>query len=212
MKLEIIQQKIFEIRGEKVMLDFELALLYGVETKRLNEQVKRNTERFPKDFMFRLTPAEWNSIRSQIATSSAMISENNSSQIAASSRKHRGKTYLPYAFTEHGVTMVANLLKSRKAIKMSIAVVRAFISLKRFVLEHKDLAAQLNELRKELYERLGEHDTQLNAIYEAIENLLDEKATKKNWEERQKIGFKRKDEQKQDVVGSAESRKDLGKM
>ena len=147
MKPEIIQQKIFEVRNEKVMLDYDLAALYGVETRRLNEQVKRNSENFPRDFMFRLTQKEWQSISSQIATS--LIQDKNSSQIATSSRKHRAKTYLPYAFTEHGVTMVANVLKSKKAVKMSIAVVRVFIALKEFVLQHKDLSVQLKELRQD---------------------------------------------------------------
>jgi phage regulator Rha-like protein len=191
MKLIIIQQKIYEVRGERVMFDFDLAQLYGVETRRLNEQVKRNADRFPKDFMFRLTQKEWQFISSQIATSSSIISDSNSSQIATSSRKHRGKTYLPYAFTEHGVTMLANVLKSKKAIKMSIAVVRAFISLKQMALQHTDLAEKLEDLRKELHERIGEHDTQLAGIYNAIENLLDEKAGQKNWKERERIGFKK---------------------
>lgn len=97
---------------------------------------------------------------------------------------------MPYAFTEHGVTMAANVLKSRKAIKMSIAVVRAFISLKQVAIQHKDLAERLEELRKELHERIGEHDTQLAAIYEAIENLLDEKIETKNWKERERIGYR----------------------
>lgn len=191
MKLAIIQQKIFEVRGQNVMLDFDLAELYGVETKRLNEQVKRNIDRFPSDFMFRLTKKEWEFMRSQIATSSVFTSKSNSSQFATSSRKHRGKTYLPNAFTEHGVTMLANVLKSKKAIKMSIAVVRAFISLKQMALQHKDLATRLEELRKELHERIGEHDTQLAAIYDAIENLLDDKIGKKSWEERERIGYRR---------------------
>lgn len=107
------------------------------------------------------------------------------------SQKKRNTSVTPYAFTEHGVTMVATILKSKKAVKMSIAVVRAFIALKQFVLQHKDLSAQLKELRQELYDRLGEHDTQLAAIYDAIENLLDEKAEKKSWEERERIGFKK---------------------
>ena len=118
MKLAIIQQKIFEVRGQNVMLDFDLAKLYGVTTKAFNQAVKRNMDRFPEDFMFRLTAKEWNSMRSQFVTSSK-TADGNWSQIVTSSRKHRGITYLPYAFTEHGVTMAANLLKSRKAIKMS---------------------------------------------------------------------------------------------
>jgi phage regulator Rha-like protein len=104
--------------------------------------------------------------------------------------KNRTVKYLPYAFTEHGVTMLANVLKSKKAIKMSIAIVRAFISLKQLALQHKGLAEKLEDLRSELHERVGEHDTQLAAIYNAIEKLLHEKEAQKKWEDRERIGFK----------------------
>lgn len=173
MKLTIIRKKIYEIRGQKVMLDLDLAELYRVENKRLKEAVRRNKKRFPPDFMFELTKKEWANLRSQIASSS-----------------WGGLRYMPFAFTEHGVTMVASILNSDKAIKMSIAVVRAFISLKQMVLQHKDLSEKLEELRKELHERIGEHDTQLAAIYDAIENLLDEKAKRKPWQERERIGYR----------------------
>lgn len=156
------------------MLDFDLAELYGVETKRLKEAVRRNKKRFPPDFMFELTKKEWINLRSQIASSS-----------------WGGLRYMPFAFTEHGVTMLASILNTDKAVKMSIAVVRAFISLKQVAILHKDLAVQLAELRNELHERIGEHDTQLAAIYDAIENLLDDKTEKKSWEERERIGFKK---------------------
>jgi len=177
MKLAVIQQSIFEIRGQKVMLDLHLAELYGVETKVLNQAVKRNADRFPKDFMFRLNKREWDFLRSQFVTL-----ENG-----------RGKypKYLPNVFTEHGVTMLASVLKSKRAVRMNIAIVRAFISLKQFALQRKDLATQLGELRIELNERIGEHDTQLAAIYDAIENLLDEKTEQKNWDQRERIGFKK---------------------
>ena len=177
MKLTIIQQKIFEIRGQNVMLDFHIAEVYGVETKRLKEAVRRNKKRFPKDFMFELTKKEYDSLRSQFATLKNL------------GRGQHSK-YMPFAFTEHGVTMLASVLNSERAIKMSIAVVRAFISLKQLALQHKDLAERLEELRKELHERIGEHDTQLAAIYDAIENLLDDKAEKKNWTERERIGYR----------------------
>ena len=173
------------------MLDFDLAELYEVETRVLNQAVKRNQDRLPKDFMFQLKPREWDIISSQIVMSSSTDSKKNSSQFVMSSRKHRGKTYLPYAFTEHGVTMAANLLKSKKAVKMGIAVVRAFIALKKMALQHKDLSVQLADLRKELHEYKGENDAQLGAIYDAIENLLDEKVENKKWEERVRIGFKK---------------------
>jgi hypothetical protein len=187
----LIINKIYEIRGQKVMLDFDLAELYKVETKRLNEQVKRNLERFPKDFMFKLTTKEWEYMRSQIVTISDE-STGNWSQFATSSKKHRGKTYLPYAFTEHGVTMLASILRSENAVKMNIAIVRAFIALRQLAIQHKDLATQLGQLQQEMYERFGEHDTQLATIYKAIENMLEQKeAEKKSWEERERIGFKK---------------------
>ena len=168
---ETVIRKIYVIRGHKVMLDYDLAALYEVGTKRLNEQVKRNIERFPEDFMFRLTKKEWDTVRSQIATAS---------------QKKRNVNITPYAFTEHGVTMLASILKSEKAVKMSIVVVRAFIELTKSALQYGEITKQLQSLK----EHLGEHDVQLNQIYDAIENLLDEKAEKKNWEERRRIGFK----------------------
>ena len=121
MKIEIIQNKIYEIRGEKVMLDFDIAHLYEVETRVFNQAIKRNIQSFPKDFMFRLTAKEWKEMISQIVISSDLeleMNNNNSSQIVMSSRKHRVEKYLPYVFTEHGVTMVASVLKSPKARKM----------------------------------------------------------------------------------------------
>jgi hypothetical protein len=112
MQLQIIQQKIFEIRGQKVMLDFDLAALYEVETKSLNQAVKRNVERFPEDFMFRLTREEWNNLRSQIVTSSLQNSDNHKSKRSQFVTSNYGGTrYLPYAFTEHGVSMAAGILK-----------------------------------------------------------------------------------------------------
>jgi phage regulator Rha-like protein len=103
------------------------------------------------------------------------------------SQKSRGKANLPYAFTEHGVTMLASVLKSEKAVQMSIALVRAFIALKQIVTRQTAISEQLQEIR----DRLGEHDVQLNCIYDAIENLLDEKVNEKKWEDRPRIGFKR---------------------
>jgi len=122
MQTQIIQQRIYEIRGQKMMLYFDLAALYEVETRVFNQSVKRNIESFPEDFMFRLTKKEWSYLRSQFGILDEQIADNqatNSSQIAMSSRKHRGKSYLPYAFTEHGVTMLASILKSQIARKMS---------------------------------------------------------------------------------------------
>ncbi len=195
MKIAIIQNKIYEIRGEKVMLDFDIAHLYEVETRVFNQAIKRNIQSFPKDFMFRLTAKEWKGMMSQIVISSDLeleMNNKNSSQIVMSSRKHRGEKYLPYVFTEHGVTMVASVLKSPKARKMNIAIVRAFISFKK--LAHSNLSA-IN-LLKELRDRIDEHDVQLKSIYDALENMLDEKEEGKlqklKWEKRERIGFKNK--------------------
>ena len=191
MSLQVIHNKIFELRGLKIMLDFDLAELYEVETRRLNEQVKRNTNKFPEDFMFRLTEREWEMMQSQIAMSSK---NGNLSQIAMSSKKHRGKVYTPYAFTEHGVTMLASVLRSKKAVAMNIAIVRAFTAMRHFANSHKDLFEQINDLRKEMQTRIGEHDSQLAATYTALENLLDTEAEKKAkedaWKNRKRIGYK----------------------
>ena len=170
----IIQDRIYEIRGIKVMFDFDLAELYEVGTKVLNQAVKRNISRFPEDFMFRLNTQEWN---------------NNWSQIVTSSRKHRGKSYLPYVFNEHGVTMMASVLRSDRAIQMNIAIVRVFIGLRKMSLEHKSLREQLELMRKELRNRLGSQDQKLDVVYRVIEKLVREKASQKKWEERNRIGF-----------------------
>ena len=198
MNADIIRERIHEVRGQRVMLDFDLAELYGVETRTLNQAVKRNINRFPEDFMFRLTEEEWRNwsqivmssgdMRSQIVTGSDDESEKdselvdnkadrNSSQIVMSSegKKNRGKVYFPYAFTEHGVTMLASVLRREKAVNMSIAVVRAFIALKEYAVRQHTLTDQLQEIR----DRLGEHDVQLNSIYSAIENLLDNRAKRR---------------------------------
>ena len=191
MKADLIQSRIYEVRGEKIMLDFDLAQLYEVETRVLNQAIKRNTESFPSDFMFRLTAKEWK----EVLSSQTLIIENFektiSSQTVMSSIKFRGAKYLPYAFTEHGVTMLASILKSPKARKMNIAIVRAFIALKKFVSKNDAVL----ELVKELKERIDEHDVQLSSIYNAIEGLLNEReqanAKKIGWEERERIGFKK---------------------
>ena len=175
------------------MLDFDLAELYQVETKVLNQAVKRNIDRFPPDFMFRLSKKEWDVMRSHIVTSST--DQGNSSQIVTSSRKHRGLVYLPFAFTEHGVTMLASILKSKIAVKMNIAIVRAFIALKEFAINYKELAIQINAIRQ----TVSSHSAQLNQIYDAIENMMDENEEKKEqkrlWKEREPIGFKKNKKQ-----------------
>ena len=172
MQLQVIQNLIYEIRGQKVMLDFDLANLYSTETRVLKQAVKRNIERFPKDFMFRLNKKEWQEL--------ITISDNLPEGIKFSPA-------LPFAFTEHGVTMLASILKSKKAIQMNIAIVRAFIELKQFALNYRELANQIKDLKT----ITGSHTQQLNKIYEALENMLDEKQKEKKWEERERIGFKK---------------------
>lgn len=182
-----IQNRIYEIRGERVMLDFDLAALYEVPTKVLNQAVKRNIKRFPSDFMFRLTLSEWKSFRSQTVTTS----EGDGilrSQIVTSKSGSGGTRYTPYVFTEQGVAMLSGILNSDKAIQMNIAIMRAFVEIRKILLKESDLKEQLRELK----ERIGEHDVQLSQIYDAMENLLDEKAAERKWDQRERIGFRKK--------------------
>jgi hypothetical protein len=167
------------------MLDFDLATLYEVGTKVLNQSVKRQIKRFPKDFMFRTTLEEWESMRSQIVTASETQTTLRSQFVTASQNKRNTKI-TPYAFTEQGVAMLSGILNSDRAIAMNIAIMRAFVEIRRVLIQENDLKTQLKEIK----ERLGEHDVQLNQIYDAMENLLDEKAAQKKWEERERIGFK----------------------
>ncbi len=168
--IQSIQNRIYEIREERVILDFDIALLYEVATKALNQAVKRNSKRFPTDFMFRLTQDEWQTIRSQSVTAS---------------QSKRNTNITPYAFTEQGVAMLSGVLNSDRAINMNIAIMRAFVEIRRVLVQQTDLKEQLNQIK----ERLGEHDVQLNQIYDAMENLLDEKAAQRKWDERERIGF-----------------------
>jgi hypothetical protein len=142
-------QCITRIRGHAVILDSDLAALYGVSVKRLNEQVRRNGERFPEHFMFQLTDSEWKNLRSQIATSSS----------------HGGRRYRPHVFTEHGAIMAANVLNSSQAIKMSIAVVTAFLKLRRMALSVEFLARKLNALE-------NKYDKQFKVVFDAIRELM----------------------------------------
>jgi phage regulator Rha-like protein len=172
---ETIIGKIYLVRGQKVMLDMDLALLYEIDNKQLKRQVRRNIERFPEDFMFEITNKELDSLRSQIGTSN----------------KRGGTRYMPFAFTEQGVAMLSGVINSSKAIEMNIAIMRAFVETRKLLHSNKKIAEQI----KMLFDRIDEHDVQLGAIYEAIENLMDEKAEEKvkkiNWEERERIGFKK---------------------
>lgn len=167
MELKIIQKKIFELRQHRIILDFDLAILFNTPTKSLNLAVKRNIERFPDDFMFQLTKKEWENLRFQFETS-----------------KQGGRRYLPYAFTEHGVTMLANLLRSDIAIKMSIAVVRAFITLRQMVTHYSVLEQKIKSLEKK-------YNKQFKNIYEALHLLMKEQEQKIDWENRERIGYRK---------------------
>ncbi len=183
--IQSIQNRIYEIRGERVMLDRDLAALYEVETKALNLAVKRNIKRFPKDFMFQLTKEEFEALRLQFETSNIRV---NPLRLQNETSKGRGGTrYLPYAFTEQGFAILSGTLNSDKAINMNIAIMRAFVEVRKILLKQTDLKEQLKEIK----ERLGEHDAQLNQIYDAMENLLDEKAAERKWQDRERIGFKK---------------------
>jgi phage regulator Rha-like protein len=170
------------------MLDFDLASLYEVETRVLNQAVKRNIKRFPEDFMFQLTSAEFEMIN-QGALSQMVIKDqpNLKSQIVTSS--WGGTRKLPYAFTEHGVTMLSGVVNSDKAINMNIAIMRAFVDVRKILLKQSNLNEQLTEIK----ERIGEHDVQLNELYDAMENLIDEKIAQIKWKDRERIGFKIKE-------------------
>ncbi|RTL47766.1 MAG: ORF6N domain-containing protein [Sphingobacteriales bacterium] len=183
--IQSIQNRIYEIRGERVMLDRDLAALYETETKALNLAVKRNIKRFPKDFMFQLTKGEFEDLRFQIET---LEKSDHPLRLQNETSKGRGGTrYLPYAFTEQGVAMLSGILNSDKAINMNIAIMRAFVEIRKVLIRENDLREQLKQIK----ERLGEHDTQLNQIYDAMENLLDEKAAQRKWDDRERIGYKK---------------------
>ena len=175
MQLVTIQNKIYEINGIKVMLDFDLAELYEVETRVLNQAIKRNIESFPEDFMFRLTKEEWEEVSS---SQSVMMS----SQSVMTYK--RPKSALPYVFTEHGVTMLASVLRSPKARKMNIAIVRAFVALRKTILNIDDFKNQLKELETK-------YDSQFEDIFEAIQFLMTENKEIATQNERTKIGYKK---------------------
>jgi len=166
MKPEIIQTKIYEIRGHKVMLDFDLAELYETETKRLKEAVRRNINRFPVDFMFELTKIEYESLRTQFATS-----------------KKGGRRYFPFAFTEQGVAMLSSILNSATAIEVNIQIVRAFVFIRQYALSHKELTNKLNQLE-------NKYNKQFKDVYEAINYLLKKDKQQIEQKDRKQIGFK----------------------
>jgi hypothetical protein len=165
-----VERAILILRGRRVILDSDLAALYGASAKRLNEQVKRNAERFPADFAFRLTPAEFETLRSQFATSKL--------------ERRGGRRTLPTAFTEHGALMAASVLNSPKAVEMSIQVVRAFVRLRHLLASHHQLAAKLDELER----KLATHDTHIVALFDAVRSLMANPEKPK----RRQIGFQTK--------------------
>lgn len=166
MLIKNIQSKILEIRNQKVMLDFDLAQLYEVETKVLNQSVKRNADRFPDDFMFQLTEKEF---------------ESNRSQFVTGSQKHRGS--LPYAFTEQGVSMLSSVLKSKKAVQVNISIMRVFVAVKQMILGNTELSKKLEELETK-------YNKQFSDVYEALNYLMDIKKADDNVKKRTKIGYK----------------------
>ena len=175
--IERMESKIYLIRGQKVMLDYDLAELYQVPTKRLNEQVKRNGSRFPTDFMFQLTDEEYYSLKKHFDA------ERLRSQFATS--KRGGRRYFPYVFTEQGIAMLSTVLHSERAIQVNIAIMRIFVKLRRFLSTHKELADKF----KELEGRVDKHDSDIRLIFEAIRKMLavDEAP-------RKRIGFVVRDE------------------
>lgn len=170
-----------------MLIDRDLADLYETETKALNLAVKRNVKRFPEDFMFQLTEEEWNSLRLQIETLEKGDSLRLQTETLKTGRGRHTK-YLPYAFTEQGVAMLSGVLNSDKAINMNIAIMRAFVEVRRIIYQQNDIKLQLQAIK----DRIGEHDAQLNQIYDAMENLLDEKAAERKWDDRDRIGFRQR--------------------
>ena len=168
MQLQKIQQRIYEVRSQKVMLDFDLAELYETETKRLKEAVRRNIDRFPPDFMFELTRDEFESLRTQFATS-----------------KRGGTRYMPFAFTEQGVAMLASILNSPTAIEVNIQIVRAFVFMRKYALTHQELTLKLQELE-------SRYDKQFKDVYEAIAFLFQKEKADSAQKQRKQIGFKPK--------------------
>ncbi len=163
MEIEVIQNKIFEMRGCKVMLDFDLALLYNIENKRLKASVRRNINRFPEDFMFELNEMEFTNLRTKFSSSS-----------------YGGLRYMPFAFTEQGIAMLSSVLNSEKAIEVNISIIRAFVTFRQFSLTYNELKERIDEIEK-----------QFPDIYKALNYLVDKDTISKKNEERNKIGYKK---------------------
>jgi len=161
----IIEQKIFLIRGKKVMLDMDIAALYGVATKNLNKAVDRNIDRFPEDFMFRLNKKEFENLRFQIGTSS-----------------YGGRRYLPYAFTEQGVAMLSAVLKSKKAIAVSIQIIRTFVKLREMIISNRELRGRLDKLEEK-------YDKRFKVIFDTLKKLLENNAKAGKTTKKRPLGF-----------------------
>ena len=168
---EIISSKIYLIREQKVMLDSDLAELYQVETRRLNEQVKRNVDRFPEDFMFQLTEEEFENLKSQNATSS-----------------WGGRRKLPYAFTEHGVLMLSSVLNSKRSIAVNIHIMRVYTKVKEMLVTHKDILAELESIKQ----KVGTNSNDIELIFNYLKQFEAAKQQELEQQQRPKIGFKRK--------------------
>lgn len=168
---EQIQRRILILRNQKVMLDVDLADLYGVETKALNRAVGRNFERFPEDFMFKLTPMEFEILRYHFGTS------NPNSKFASSNKGRGGRRYRPYAFTEQGVAMLSSVLRSKRAAMVNLGIMRAFVSLRQMLVSHRSLARKVAEMEKQ-------YDAQFKVVFDAIRELMAPPA-----KSRKKIGF-----------------------
>jgi hypothetical protein len=170
MQLQLIRKKIHELRGQRVMLDFDLAELYETETKRLKEVVRRNIDRFPEDFMFELTREEYNSLRTQIA----------------SLEKGKGKhsKFKPFAFTEQGVAMLSSVLKSKRAIEVNISIMRAFVFVRQYALSHKDLTDKLKKMERK-------YNRKFKDVYEVMNYLLQKDKQETEQQKRKRIAFKK---------------------
>jgi uncharacterized membrane protein YukC len=187
--IQSVQNKIYLIRGQRVILDKDIAFLYETETKVLNQAVNRNIKRFPIDFMFQLTKEEVELLRLQKKHTNKMTPNLRSQIVTSSLESWGGNRYLPNTFTEQGVAMLSGIINSDKAIQMNIAIMRAFVELRRVLLLKSDFKLQLDLIK----DRLSGYDAQLNQIYDAIENIMDEKVAKNKWDNRTRIGFKKGD-------------------
>ncbi|OGH95844.1 MAG: hypothetical protein A2039_09005 [Candidatus Melainabacteria bacterium GWA2_34_9] len=156
--IQIIENKIFIIRGKKVMIDSDLAQLYEVETRIVNQAIKRNLDRFPQNFMFQVNNEEWQNLRSQFVISSG---------------NYGGRRYLPYVFTEHGVLMLATVLNSQKAIAVSVQIVNAFVKLREMALANKDLSKRVDEIERTLISYARENNTNIEEIFQQLAYLHD---------------------------------------